>query len=383
MRAVRQYSLFRILRGEVNDLAGESGTKNLGEYLSHQSYRIAILDAAELQQQPHGYKIEIMEEIERRLSNLEQAISMMDMEGRRIIVLIFDEQVWPVLRDALMQIIDWLSRVNRISATVGVGREYRDPSDVRKSYLEAQTALDYRLVGGELDVLYYPELFSIDIDFEQIYKNLGNQLEYAVLQGNYIEAAAVMKEVMNEIKDKKIPLFAAKLFLNDVINTVTHAVAKQYGSSYLIYDLNMYGIAKIANILSLNDAVLQSVEKLCHTVVENLKNGDIKRQEYMDYLIRNCFSETFSVAQMAADFAVSQPCLNQHFKQSVHSTIWDTVVSLRMERARQLLSETNMTLQEIVILIGYRDVSNFVRKFKKNIGITPGEYRILYSAPKK
>ena len=51
------------------------------------------------------------------------------------------------------------------------------------------------------------------------------------------------------------------------------------------------------------------------------------------------------------------------------------VDSLRMEIARRLLTTTTQSLRQIVEQCGYLDESNFARKFKKQEGITPMNYR--------
>ena len=54
------------------------------------------------------------------------------------------------------------------------------------------------------------------------------------------------------------------------------------------------------------------------------------------------------------------------------------ITRLRMEEAKKLLTQTALPLYEIVSRIGYLDVSSFIRKFKKEVGMTPGEYREKY-----
>ena len=44
----------------------------------------------------------------------------------------------------------------------------------------------------------------------------------------------------------------------------------------------------------------------------------------------------------------------------------------------QLLRETDMSMNEIVVEIGNTDVSGFMRFFKKNTNQTPGQYRKMY-----
>ena len=50
-------------------------------------------------------------------------------------------------------------------------------------------------------------------------------------------------------------------------------------------------------------------------------------------------------------------------------------MNLKLEKAMQLLRDTDMNLQDIVVEIGNTDVSGFIRLFKQKTGMTPGQYR--------
>ena len=47
----------------------------------------------------------------------------------------------------------------------------------------------------------------------------------------------------------------------------------------------------------------------------------------------------------------------------------------RMFMAMGMLSETNLSIEQIANKVGIRDVSYFARVFKKHCGVSPGEYR--------
>ena len=48
---------------------------------------------------------------------------------------------------------------------------------------------------------------------------------------------------------------------------------------------------------------------------------------------------------------------------------------MRLERAKWLLTETDISVTRIVDLVGYNDNSYFTRFFRKKTGLTPNEYR--------
>ena len=49
-----------------------------------------------------------------------------------------------------------------------------------------------------------------------------------------------------------------------------------------------------------------------------------------------------------------------------------------MERAKELLQETNLPVSEICTQVGYGDLKHFNQTFKKVTSLSPGQYRKLY-----
>ncbi|GJM71915.1 hypothetical protein HMSSN036_41310 [Paenibacillus macerans] len=53
----------------------------------------------------------------------------------------------------------------------------------------------------------------------------------------------------------------------------------------------------------------------------------------------------------------------------------DYLIDLRIERAKQMLTDSAETVQRIGEKVGYINTQSFIRIFKKNVGVTPGQYR--------
>ena len=54
------------------------------------------------------------------------------------------------------------------------------------------------------------------------------------------------------------------------------------------------------------------------------------------------------------------------------------IVSLRMTNAQLLLESSSYTIQEIADIVGYGDALYFGRLFKREMGMTPSQYRKQY-----
>ena len=82
-----------------------------------------------------------------------------------------------------------------------------------------------------------------------------------------------------------------------------------------------------------------------------------------------------SINQMAADLHFTPAYLCQIFKNETGITINTYINMFRVGKAKDLLLRENAKLYEISSCVGYNDPNYFSRLFKKQVGITPPEYR--------
>jgi YesN/AraC family two-component response regulator len=100
----------------------------------------------------------------------------------------------------------------------------------------------------------------------------------------------------------------------------------------------------------------------------------------LDYVNRRYCDGDISLERIADEHDVSVSFLSRFFKEQVGQTFTDYLSELRMNEAKQRLIHSQQSVGQIVEEIGYMNVSNFVRKFKKEEGVTPGQYRTLYTS---
>ena len=67
------------------------------------------------------------------------------------------------------------------------------------------------------------------------------------------------------------------------------------------------------------------------------------------------------------------------FKKETGITFSEYLTSVRMEKAKELLKETNMSVASICEEVGYNDYKNFTKGFNKYTNLKPNEYRKIYS----
>lgn len=82
-----------------------------------------------------------------------------------------------------------------------------------------------------------------------------------------------------------------------------------------------------------------------------------------------------SVDDMAAELEMSRSGFQHLYKRLFGVSIMNDVIKGRLDRAKRLLSSTNLTVKEVGERCGYSNEFNFMRQFKEYVGKTPTEYR--------
>ena len=78
---------------------------------------------------------------------------------------------------------------------------------------------------------------------------------------------------------------------------------------------------------------------------------------------------------MAQEVLFSPYYVSRLFKEELGLTFIEYLTKIRIDAAKRLLLETNMTVSEISDLVGYQDPSYFTKVFKKREGVTPTQFR--------
>lgn len=80
-------------------------------------------------------------------------------------------------------------------------------------------------------------------------------------------------------------------------------------------------------------------------------------------------------SRIAAECGISVRQLERLFRRHLGTTPLQYYTALRVERSLELVSQTNLSLQEIAFAAGFTSVGTFSKKFKLMLGITPTQLR--------
>ena len=259
-----------------------------------------------------------------------------------------------------------------ISIPFYIGRIYEDVMDINRSFLEsAAIASDYHMLGNQKVILFE------EIGYEE------QNIQYPILeqalfiqclkQANEEAALKALDNMIGEIEPLKSFVITQCLCF-DIINITIKTLDQLKG-----FELKNVDLKKLITFKSLpefREKMAGLTIEMCRQFAEfkDSRNNE-RKSEILDYVNCHYGDSSMGLESVADEFGVSSNYLSRFFKQETGCSFIQYVTMIRMDRARELLVNSNKQIKEIVAEIGYIDVANFVRKFKGDEGVTPGQYR--------
>jgi AraC-like DNA-binding protein len=111
---------------------------------------------------------------------------------------------------------------------------------------------------------------------------------------------------------------------------------------------------------------------------DEANNRQIQIEEYM----LAHFAEPLTEEDLAAHIHLSKRQVSRILRQLFGKSFRQMLIDVRLSRAAQLLSDTDMPIEDIAAAVGYTSLSGFYTAFRKRYGMTVGEYRCAFMTKK-
>lgn len=117
-----------------------------------------------------------------------------------------------------------------------------------------------------------------------------------------------------------------------------------------------------------------------HELLRQLHAQDIQplKADSLDQAIRymhDCYSKPFTLDALAGTLGTSPRTLSRLFRMRLQTSPAQYMIQIRMDKARELLLNTEATLHDIAVAVGYPDAYSFGKMFKKYFGSSPVRYK--------
>ena len=279
----------------------------------------------------------------------------------------FNDEYIEELTNIKNQIIDLINDIVYIS----LGQVIKDLEYINTSYESAKDISEYKIIYPNISwIKEYKEKnnknIDIDVDFEDLKSLLINK--------DFANASLYIESKFNKLKEddlnpKKIKAKALEVFLN-VYNYINESKLMKNLSIYLENAINTNTIDEIQleliNMIKFMQTKLENTQESISPVIIKL----------LDHIEKN-YQKDLNLKEISDSLNINSIYLGQLFQKEIGILFSDYINNFRINKAKDLLSNTSLKASEIGELVGYSNKNYFYRKFKSIVGITPSEWRKL------
>jgi AraC-like DNA-binding protein/Tfp pilus assembly protein PilN len=296
-----------------------------------------------------------------------------------LIISLPDDTAIPVqsrMEQVIEAILEVIRKHSQLSLSIGVGMAYRDLALLNQSFIEAAAALEHRMIRRSGQVSYFEQLVELVPSTAQSFwipRKSMLKLEQSLKQGNESVAAQMIADTIDKIKDEPLQVHLLRCICFDLLNAFLRT-ASEFGMHEVF--ANMPELTSFETLEELENRLLSLASAICAQVEQNTETSEPSlMDDILAYVDKQFADYTLSLEHVALKFAISTSYLSRSFKDKTGSNFSQYIWQRRMDEVIRLLQSTSAPLKEIIEQVGYLDAPNFIRKFKKETGLTPGQYR--------
>ncbi|MBW5447774.1 helix-turn-helix domain-containing protein [Cohnella sp. CFH 77786] len=305
---------------------------------------------------------------------------------KRLALLLFIDQPDNADTGDIAEILDkirtWVAVNLKFSITIGVGSRVTGFTELSRSFDEAVFSLQYKMPLGNNRTIRYDEAAGRHQlgDTQKYYEQIETMCqEFRISDDSW---PLRVEQFSRDLQQDLLRHDEADLLVRHLMRLFRHL------AEGLPREIQAHWSEKTQPSLERALERAETLEELMPEVAGSLKQlhqqyasmRDSKNNRQLVKEIRNYIEDEFgnpdlSLNLISEKFDLSAKYASQLFKEQYGMKFVDFLVHLRMEQAKKLLLETDGSIQDISEQVGYTHPISFGRTFKKEVGVTPGDFR--------
>lgn len=271
--------------------------------------------------------------------------------------------------ETIVQLHNYLLDTYGIWLFAGIGRNTDSLTNVWESYQQAVESISYT----SKNYFFFPYEF-IKKDSNAFYypPELSTKLIHFITTGNTSQVLELFNLLHQEnIEERSLPINLLKFLLSDIRNTLLKArFALPSGISaevtaQLDEQFNEHATFKLCEDIALTLCKLFAVESEDTNLVTAIEK----------YIEKNFMDPSMGLNKISDEFQISESYFSHMFKEKTGVNFSTYLENIRMSEAARMIKETDISLNELYISVGYNNANTFRRAFKKIYGVTPSSMR--------
>ncbi|HEX2925486.1 MAG TPA: helix-turn-helix domain-containing protein [Ruminiclostridium sp.] len=257
---------------------------------------------------------------------------------------------------------------------IGIGRIYNGFDNIYRSYEESLMAIRYASEAGVLHIMDIPsgkglpsEKYPVSVEKLLLEKAALGDTEACVQAFSHIFEWLQIEYYGSETK------ITSKLL--ELMILVSRLA---YDHEIEVPGVNIDFISEFQNMHNISRQKLWCIQRLefITKCISEAKQKNINSFILMatNYIKEN-YKKDITLEDISKEVNISPHYFSKLFKEEMGENFIDYLTNIRINKAKEIMKSSLLSIKEICYEIGYGDPNYFSRLFKKNAGMTPTEYR--------
>lgn len=288
-------------------------------------------------------------------------------------------EVMKLVSSILLKIKEYLMGFDQYEVTIGIGTERRTFSEIRFSILEAYRAVCNRMRFGTGRLIYFDQISSLGGGgLKERFEEMRGSLCSGIEAGNGEAVADCVGELLDgghirETVDASVYYELAERLADTFFEQLGQEEAARRKRELLGKCQHCCKLPQLVRLLKGElGGYLESLRDLAET-------KSVKPIRQTKQYIEAHYREKILLEDIAAVVDLNPVYFSALFKKETGMNFSAYLISVRMDKAKQMLTATNETVAAIGDAVGYGDQKYFSQLFKKVVGVKPAVYRRLHS----
>ncbi|WP_409341703.1 helix-turn-helix domain-containing protein [Paenibacillus sp. MBLB4367] len=274
----------------------------------------------------------------------------------------------------------------KLDITVAAGGVHEGGKAIRDSYPEALAALEYRLIKGKNAVIHFQDIAGAE---QHYYYPLESEIQLInfVRSGDAESVDKLLDKIysMNFDSTHITPELGKCLFFN-VTSTFLKIVNATNMNPNEVLGTDFDPLKAVFSYPTA-EGMHAKTKELFGTLTRSFKversdHSTLLLQEIVALLDGSLDDPNLGLALVAERFRMTPQYISTFFKKNQGQNLLDYITRKRIDKAKRLMENKELTNAHIAQMVGYTNDVVFIRAFKKLEGITPGKYRETVMADK-
>lgn len=290
-----------------------------------------------------------------------------------------DDAWFSELQMTLDRLLKSILHYLKLPVTIGVGSQVGNLSDLKLSYQGALLALDYRLILGAEKVIFIDDVERPRPEGVRLDELKEQALIRSLKLGTEEELTEAISHILDELIGASCPIQDVQVYLLEVVTALLRSAKESGVELEPLFGTGFQLHAEIFKFSGLQEvkAWLQDISLTIRKHIASSRQHVYKDivEKALQYTREHYVDSELSLQKLCMQLHISTGYFSAVFKREVKMTYVQYLMQLRMETAKELLRSSDLKAFEIAERVGFADPNYFSFCFKKQVGISPKEYR--------